>query len=176
MILRLASSIGTGATELGAFDDALLRVGAANYNLIRLSSVIPPGSSVVEFHGPLPWPGGEWGDRLYVVYAEQRASCPGQAAWAGVGWVQDKVTGRGLFVEHEGTSEHAVRMEIDASLTQLQAGRHTDFGAMHMRITGTTCVDRPVCALTLCAYATESWTRTGPTFDATDRMLQSVCR
>ena len=162
MNLTIASACGTAATELAAFDDALLRIGAANYNLVRLSSVIPPASTITEHDGPVPWPGGEWGDRLYVVYAEQRASTPGEAAWAGVGWVRDDITGRGLFVEHEGHSEAAIRDAITASLTQLQAGRGVRLGPIHMKVTGTVCTDRPVCALVLCAYTTEPW-NTPPT-------------
>ncbi len=97
----MSAAVGTGPTELAAFDDALLKVGAANFNLVRLSSVIPPASQVAERIGAIGSPGGTWGDRLYVVYAEQRAGRPGEQAWAGVGWVQDE-SGRGLFVEHEG--------------------------------------------------------------------------
>jgi arginine decarboxylase len=156
MRLHISASIGEGDTELAAFDDALLRVGAANYNLVRLSSVIPPGATVVGCEGPMPSPGGAWGDRLYVVYAEQRASRPGEQAWAGVGWVQDE-SGRGLFVEHEGPTESGVRSDIEASLRQLQRGRRVDLGPIRHHIVGAACVDRPVCALVLCAYATEPW-------------------
>jgi arginine decarboxylase len=51
MILHIASAIGRAATELAAFDQALIGVGAADFNLVRLSSVIPPGSTVVEHEG-----------------------------------------------------------------------------------------------------------------------------
>ena len=69
-----------------------------------------------------------WGDRLYTVYAEQRASSPGEQAWAGVGWVQDDRTGAGLFVEHEGSTERSVRDQITASLAELQASRRMTIG------------------------------------------------
>ena len=102
MKLYLASAIGRGSTELGAFDAALFRAGVANLNLVRLSSVIPPHSDVVVAgNAPVPVVGTR-GDRLYVVFAEQRTSTPGTPVWAGVGWVQDATDGRGLFVEHEG--------------------------------------------------------------------------
>jgi arginine decarboxylase len=156
MILHMSAAIGAGDTELAAFDDALLKVGAANYNLVRLSSVIPPGTTVAEIDGAMPSPGGTWGDRLYVVYAEQRAASPGDEVWAGVGWVQDE-SGRGLFVEHEGPSESGVRSDLAASLEQLQRGRGIHFGTMRQRVIGATVTDRPLCALVLCAYATEPW-------------------
>lgn len=161
MILQMAAAVGTGTTELAAFDDALLQVGAANYNLVRLSSVIPPDSQIAGYPGTIPSPGGSWGDRLYVVYAEQRARRPGEEAWAGVGWVQDE-SGRGLFVEHEGGSESGVRSEIDASLAQLQRGRGLAFGRPQQRVIGGTVVDRPICALVLCAFEAEAWSAPHP--------------
>src|SRR5690606_8611394 len=44
--IGVVGATGTGPTSLAAFDDALRAVGVANFNLIRLSSVIPPGSRV----------------------------------------------------------------------------------------------------------------------------------
>ncbi len=158
MILQLAAAVGTGPTELAAFDDALLQVGAADFNLVRLSSVIPPASHLTECDGAMSSPGGSWGDRLYVVYAEQRASRPGEQAWAGVGWAQDQ-SGKGLFVEHEGPCESGVRDQIDASLDHLQFGRNLRLGPSRRRLIGGTVVDRPICALVLCAYQTEAWDR-----------------
>lgn len=37
----LSSSTGSGNTELNSFDSALLKSGVANYNLIRVSSILP---------------------------------------------------------------------------------------------------------------------------------------
>ena len=85
----LGQAIGQGTTELSAFDAALVGAGVANFNLIRLSSVIPPNGEVVEVDRCPFSHGASWGDRLYAVYAEQRTSIPGQQVWAGVGWVQD---------------------------------------------------------------------------------------
>lgn len=164
MILQISAAVGSGPTELAAFDDALLKVGAANFNLVRLSSVIPPGSSVFDRIGPIPSPGGTWGDRLYVVCAEQRSSRQGDEVWAGIGWVQDE-SGRGLFVEHEGPCERTVRSDISASLDQLQLGRGLVLGRPHQRVVGSTVVDQPICALVLCAFATEAWPSSVPTMD-----------
>ena len=155
--LYVAAATASAATELAAFDRALVAVGAANHNLIRLSSVIPPGSAVSIVPRCPSLAGSSWGDRLYVVYAEQRASEPGAAAWAGVGWVQDERTGRGLFVEHEGQSEAAVRSDIAASLAELQASRELDLGPTSMHVVGTTCTSQPCCALVMCIYASEPW-------------------
>ena len=156
MIIQMSAAVGAGPTELAAFDDALLQIGAANYNLIRLSSVIPPATCLVNCSGPMSSPGGAWGDRLYVVYADQRASRPGEEAWAGVGWVQDD-TGRGLFVEHEADRESTVRSQIDASLEHLQRGRGIKLGRPCQRLIGGRVVDRPICALVLVSFPTSGW-------------------
>lgn len=122
-----------------------------------VSSVIPPGS-VVEPCERLPTHEiGDWGDRLHVVYAAQAASELGGEAWAGVGWVRDPSTGRGLFVEHEGPEEHAVRADIKASLDDLQATRAIDFGDHHSVVVGGRCLGQPICALVLCGFSAVSW-------------------
>jgi arginine decarboxylase len=157
--IHLATGLGSGPTTLSAFDAALNDAGIANYNLIRLSSVIPPNTTIVQHEdtidkGILP---GEWGDRLYVVMAEQRADTPNEEAWAGVGWVQDKETGKGLFVEHEGSSETKVRRDIEQSLTALMATRNVDFGPIQMKVTGRTCTHHPVCAMVVAVYQASDW-------------------
>ena len=42
MNIYVSSGIGYGQTKLAAFDAALNEAGIANFNLIKLSSVIPP--------------------------------------------------------------------------------------------------------------------------------------
>ena len=157
MEISVARAVGRGGTELSAFDAALIGAGVGNFNVIRLSSVIPPQAAVVEVERcPFTDQGG-WGDRLYAVYAEQRTSVVGEQVWAGVGWVQDRRTGRGLFVEHEGATEGSVREDIAASLRDLQATRGLDLGAPRMSVIGAMCTGAPTCALVVCAYRTEAW-------------------
>jgi arginine decarboxylase len=153
--ITLAAAVGEGRTDVAAFDNALVRTGTANFNLIRLCPVIPAGASVVGLAAPHF--AGTWGDRLYVVYAAQRASRAGDEAWAGIGWVQDPNTGMGLFVEHEGTNEHAVREEIAASLEDLQTSRGFTLGPPQSRVIGGVCTERPICALVICVYGSDPW-------------------
>lgn len=157
MIIKLASGIGSGPTKLAAFDSALNHAGVANYNLIRLSSVIPPQTDIQISDKSLTHLPGKWGDRLYVVMAEQRESTPNREAWAGIGWVQDKKTGKGLFVEHEGESEKTVREDIRDSLHALMATRNVDFGDVHMKVTGAMCHRDPICALVVAVYQASDW-------------------
>lgn len=163
MELHVTSGVGTGPTELAAFDAALNCSGIANYNLLVLSSVIPPSSVIVRHDQglqgvTLP---GTWGDRLYVVMAEQRTSQPGEQVWAGIGWVQDPETGKGLFVEHEGFDEAAVRQDITLSLQALMKTRNVDFGPIQMHVVGAICEDAPTCAMAVAVYQASDW-RNGP--------------
>lgn len=157
MKIKVSSGIGTGPTSLAAFDSALNHAGVANYNILRLSSVIPPNSEIEVSNKPLKNLPGEWGDRLYVVMAEQRVDTPNNEAWAGIGWVQDKKTGKGLFVEHEGLSEKKVRDDITQSLQALMATRNVNFGKIHMKVIGRTCKHEPVCALVVAVYESQQW-------------------
>ncbi|HKU18861.1 MAG TPA: pyruvoyl-dependent arginine decarboxylase [Candidatus Saccharimonadales bacterium] len=158
MQIHVGSGIGAGPTTLAAFDSALNDLGVANYNLLRLSSVIPPKTSIIVHNGrisqKLP---GDWGDRLYVVMSEMRTDKPNDEAWAGVGWVQDEATGKGLFVEHEGHTEQQVRRDIRQSLEALMATRNVDFGEIHMEVAGRTCVHEPVCAMVAAVYQSSDW-------------------
>lgn len=40
----ITSGVGSGQTELNSFDCALFNSGVANYNLVRISSILPPDS------------------------------------------------------------------------------------------------------------------------------------
>jgi len=159
MKIHLATGIGSGPTRLAAFDSALNDAGVANFNLIKLSSVIPPATEIVLHDTGIPKKSihGSWGDKLYVVMAEKRTDTSNEEAWAGIGWVQDKKTGKGLFVEHEGSSEKAVRNDIKQSLEALMATRNVNFGSIHMKVKGTACKHLPVCALVAAVYQASDW-------------------
>lgn len=160
MDIHIASAVGTGPTTLAAFDAALYQNGIANYNLIRLSSVIPPNTNLVQHQKsgvPSELMPGTWGDRLYVVMAEQREDKPNAEAWAGIGWVQDPETKKGLFVEHEGSSEASVRRDITQSLEALMATRNIDLGPINMQVVGKTCTHHPICAMVVAVYQASNW-------------------
>jgi arginine decarboxylase len=89
--------------------------------------------------------------------AEKRVDRPNVEAWAGIGWVQDQETGKGLFVEHEGESEQAVRRDITQSLEALMATRNVNFGEIHMKVVGRACTYHPVCALVVAVYQVSDW-------------------
>lgn len=152
--ISVVTATGTGPTVIAAFDDALEACGTSRYNLVRLSSMIPPGSVVVEGR---PEVGGTWGDRLYAVWAIQSAQLLGEEAWAGVGWLQHPEDKWGIFVEHEGSSEAQVREELRASLDSLGKA-HGLIGADEgIAVCGCRCEGTPVVALAMVPFKTEPW-------------------
>jgi arginine decarboxylase len=153
--IALATGLGEGPTPLAAFDAALRDAGVANYNLIGLSSVIPPGS-VIERR---KWatPPEDWGRRLYCVLSQMREERPGHGAHAGIGWVRDEVSGAGLFVELHDASRQQLEADLRATLRSMQAGRGIDFGEPHVEIASATCEGPPVCALVIAVYAAAPW-------------------
>jgi arginine decarboxylase len=163
MKIHLVSAVGKGTTELGAFDNALMTMGVCNYNLIRLSSVISPGSTIV-MPGKYETPPEEYGDRLYCVYAEIRSSQPGQALGSSVGWYQLE-DGRGVFVEHEtlGATEQEVKdyLEFQSRNTvkDLLAARNfpVDENKIHVHMETAVVQKEPLCTFIVCAYKSERW-------------------
>jgi arginine decarboxylase len=157
MEIHVASGVANGPTELSAFDAALYAAGVANFNLIQLSSVIPPNSKIIEYADKISEIKGDWGDKLYVVKADYRTSVPGAEAWAGIGWVVDQSNGQGLFVEHEGENKGQVERQIRHSLKALMKTRGIDFGKIHMKVDGILCEHDPVCATVVAVYKSETW-------------------
>lgn len=152
--ITIRTGIGKAQTPLAAFDHALLAAGVANFNLITLSSVIPPGSTIRHDVSTLA---GNHGDRLYCVLSEAHADRPGEIAWAGIGWVIDPLTGGGLFVEHHAGSEESLTEQIDRSLADMVRNRGGGYGEVHRATTCAHYEDQPACALALAAYRVVGW-------------------
>lgn len=152
--VTVRTAVGGGRTLLSAFDAALLEAGVANFNLIVLSSVIPPGTVLTRDTTTVA---GTHGDRLYCVESVAYADHPGEVVSAGLGWVFDPVLG-GLFVEHTGGSEASVDEQIRLSLADMAHNRGIDYGEVSTAIVTAHCTTTPVCALAIAAYSVAGWT------------------
>ena len=163
MQIQIVTSTGEGKTLLSAFDNALQNAGVSNYNLIVLSSIIPPNSTLVR-KKLYTTPPEEFGLRLYVVRAEMRSNEVGKYLAAGVGWYQLE-DGRGFFVEHEtiGVTKIGIQSEIEKrihdSLFDMCAFRHVRFvnEKVQSAISVTQVQDKPACALSIAVYQAEAW-------------------
>jgi arginine decarboxylase len=157
ILIRVSAGTGTGPTRLAAFDAALRAAGVANFNLIRLSSIIPPGSTVSKTSAD-DQVDAEFGDLLYCVYADSYASTPGEEAWAGVAWSRrDDASGAGLFVEHSGSSRRTVEHDLEMTLDAIGATRPGSYRVEGSILTSTVCVDHPVCAVVIATYCSRRW-------------------
>lgn len=153
---------GQGKTLISAFDAALKDAGVANYNLITLSSIIPPHSRIIvrRYETPLE----DYGKRLYVVKAELRSRESGKHIGAALGWyqIEDK---RGVFVEHEevGETKKAVQSNLDeevhSSLRDVcrARGYSLDEKRMKIKMCITQVKDSPASALVIAVYKSEGW-------------------
>jgi pyruvoyl-dependent arginine decarboxylase len=151
--ISIRTGSGSGRTLLSAFDHALQSAGVADFNLVTLSSVIPPGSRLRHVSNTLP---GGHGDLLFCVRAEAYAEHSGDIAWAGLGWCVDE-TGGGLFVEHHGGSEASVVEQIELSLGDMNAKRGGGYGPVQMALASAHCTGLPTCAVVVAAYRVSSW-------------------
>lgn len=152
----ITKGTGTGGTKIAAFDAALFNAGIADYNLIRLSSIIPPNSELER--ALYTKAEGDFGNKLYLVYASETQSEVGKEAWAGIGWVRaTDGSQRGLFTEHEGHSKQEVKNLIDETLTAMTSYRQDTYGQIEREIVGIPCMDKPVCALVAAVYKSEGW-------------------
>jgi len=149
----ISSGAGTAPTELAAFDAALQQAGVAHFDLIRLSSLIPPGSRI---NVPQRWSAlaGAWGDRPYALNAEHRVSAPGERACAGLGWVQNMETGAAVLVEHH-DNESAVETQLKATLDDLAARRPGRCSGPAWRIASAVCGIGPLAAVVVAAMRVE---------------------
>ena len=112
--IHVAGGVGVAPTEMAAYDAALADANLHNYNLVRVSSIVPAGAAVVRVDRAPDL--GRAGNRLTVVESRITAS-PGESAnplVAGLGWATGP--GPGLFYEATGRDPTAVRRELEDGL------------------------------------------------------------
>ncbi|MDI3270199.1 MAG: arginine decarboxylase, pyruvoyl-dependent, partial [Bacillota bacterium] len=126
-IVKLAVGKGEGSTLLNAFDCALLEAGIGNLNLIRVSSILPPGCRLKEgFDVPA-------GSLAPTAYGYLMSDEPGEriAAAIGVGFSEND---HGVIMEFSGrcTQEEAearVRLMVEEAF----AMRHKELKAVYVK-------------------------------------------
>ncbi len=90
----LTAGAGDASTELNAFDAALLSAGVGDTNLIRLSSILPPGAQETEPHEL------RRGSMVPLAYGERVSSEPGTMLSAAVAiGIPENPSAAGLIME-----------------------------------------------------------------------------
>ncbi len=110
-VTMAAGTAGTaeGGTPLNAFDNALLAAGIGNINLVRISSILPPGVELV------PLPRIKPGAIVPTAFAAQTGEVPGEVIAAAVGWARPEDPAKnGVIMEFhdKATKEEAERMIV----------------------------------------------------------------
>jgi arginine decarboxylase len=107
-LVCLASGAAEGDSELTAFDNALRKAGIGDVNLIRVSSIVPPGARMS------PLPDLPMGSLTPAAYAKVVSTEPGQviSACIGVGWTERG----GVLMEASGVNETAEEIEARTRL------------------------------------------------------------
>ncbi len=110
-VTKAAGTAGTaeGSTPLNAFDNALLAAGIGNINLVKISSILPPGIDLV------PLPKIKLGAVVPTAYAAMTSEVPGEVVAAAVGWARPlDATKNGVIMEFhdKATREEAERMIV----------------------------------------------------------------
>ena len=100
-----------GYMPLNAFDSALLDAGIGNTNLVRMSSIIPPGAREIE---PVKLP---YGALVPVAYASLTSDRSGEIISAAVAAaIPEDESLPGLIMEH---SARAPREEVEAVVRRM---------------------------------------------------------
>jgi arginine decarboxylase len=163
MVINISSGTGEASTLLSSFDAALNNAGVYNYNLIPLSSVIPPRTQI-KIIDRYESPEEEYGHKLFCVIAHERSNEIGKFIAAAVGWYQVE-DGRGVFVEHHiiGETREAVESEINQrihnSLRDLCDFRKYEFISERIgsKIEISEVTENPACVLVIAVYESEGW-------------------
>ncbi|MGE5484037.1 MAG: pyruvoyl-dependent arginine decarboxylase [Ignavibacteriales bacterium] len=107
----LVAGSSEGATELNAFDGALLKAGIGNVNLVRVSSILPPNAAYVTNLEIPP------GNLVPVAYASITSVNSGEtiSAAVGIGHTGDTF---GVIMEYSGhcsgkQAEETIRLMIE---------------------------------------------------------------
>ncbi len=99
----IGAAAADGQHTLTAFDAALIKIGIGDCNLVRVSSILPPGCQEVPEGFRFPD-----GSLVPTVYGVANSSTPGErvAAAVGIGFYHDSF---GVIMEHSGllTAEEA---------------------------------------------------------------------
>jgi arginine decarboxylase len=104
----LVSGSSEGFSLLNAFDGALLASGVGDTNLVRMSSILPPGCEEIK-PSPVPLPQGAL---VPTAYASIYSDVPGEtiSAAVAIGIPKDS-TRAGLIMEYSARAEEKIVLE-----------------------------------------------------------------
>ncbi|MGE5598241.1 MAG: pyruvoyl-dependent arginine decarboxylase [Bacteroidota bacterium] len=111
-LYTLTAGAGEGVTALNAFDAALLAAGIGNLNLLRVSSILPPGAAYREKLAIPP------GSLLPIAYGTIASTTPGDRIAAAVAVGRSTPEEFGVIMECSG---HCSREELEERIRAMVA-------------------------------------------------------
>lgn len=155
MNIKIVKGTGEGPTEIAAFDRALFKAGIHDFNLIKLSSVVPENSTIRTIKRFTPAK-NSIGNKLYIVLSIQSETIPNQMACAGLGWAINKKSGSGIFVELNGNNLNKLEDELSKSMHKMTEYRKGPY-KFNKLIVKARCEKRPICVLVAAIYKQSKW-------------------
>lgn len=134
--------VGTGPHPLNAFDAALVDSGVGDFNLIKVSSILPPAAIRGE---TIPLIAGS---RLPIAYGAETTTKRGRrvSAAIGIGVPEDGST-NGVIMEFHGFVPENEARDIITEMTQeAMRVRNKKYKEIIVGVAEIVCKDRPVCA------------------------------
>jgi len=128
MEIKILSSKAEGKTLTSAFDLALAKVGLQNYNLIKISSIIPKDAKVIKAE-KYENPDKKVGDILHVVISEKSSNVKGKIITCGLGWILADEGGVFYEESHLDSSKEMVEKKLLEGLEdakKIRSWRWTD--------------------------------------------------
>jgi arginine decarboxylase len=149
--IHLWTVSGEGPTPQAAFDAALIGLGAQHCDRLRESSLIPPHAGVMLAKSRAV-PSGQREQR-YVVMSQMQQSRSGHQAHAGIGWVQRRGDGSGLFIDLHDDDRGRLEHDLHAAFAAIPSLRDAACGPVQTAFASRLCTGLPVCALVVAAFS-----------------------
>jgi arginine decarboxylase len=124
----LVSGTSEGSSKLNAFDHALLNAGVGNCNLLKVSSILPPGAKQVSSVHIPP------GSLVPIAYGSLTLDTPGELISAAVGVGIGDPANYGVIMEYSGrTSKHEAENHIKRMVEEAFAKRGLELSQILVR-------------------------------------------
>ena len=134
-VTKAAGTAGSaeGSTPLNAFDNALLAAGIGNINLIKVSSILPPGVELVALPRIKP------GALVPTAFAAMTSEVPGEVVAAAVGWARPVDPAKNDKATREEAERMIVQMLEEAFRVRGETIRDMKVFAVEHRVERTGC-------------------------------------
>ena len=125
-IYTLAAGTSEGTSKLGAFDNAILKAGVGNTNLIRLSSILPPRAVFMERIAYAR------GVLVPIAYGFITSDVKGETIAAAVAAAVSVEEGFGVIMEYSGITTAAKAEETVRKMAE-DALKHRNIGIKELK-------------------------------------------